>query len=252
MKHKILCSILFCLCFALPACAEFAALERDLTNGSIIYDVTPTSYTGNDGIAITEQTVFEVSGSGYEKTGLTADGNTRLILRYQSEESGVVTFSAQSYVTLEKLTDRSPLASSTQVSTVQVGDKYQASAVLIAPETFPSELEFSSGEFKVTANFTSDDGITASEELTLTLKTPTVVLLHGLFTDNTKTFGTNAGIWPALKKASFDVVGVNYDWSKAPSALISYDNNIFVRNFTDIFDGLNQSGIASTRVDLKS
>ncbi len=240
------------LLLTVPAWGEFVALERDLTNGNIICNFTSTSYTDKNGQALTEQALSQISGAGYSKTGLTADGNTRLILRYQSDSAGVVSFSAPSYFVLENLSDREILTSSTQIQAVQVGGKYQASAVLIAPETFPASLTFPSGNFTVTANFTPDTGSAVSENLNLTLKAPTVVLLHGLFMDNAKTFGhgTNAGVWDALEKASFDVVGVNYDWQKLPRVLISNDNNVFVRSFTDIFDALNESGIASTRLDL--
>ena len=253
LKHKrLFCGIVLSLLLTVPAWGEFVALERDLTNGNIICNFTSTSYTDNNGKALTEQALSQISGSGYTKTGLTADGNTRLILRYQSDSAGVVSFSAPSYFVLENLSNREILTSSTQVQAVRVGSKYQASAVLIAPETFPADLTFPSGNFTVTANFTPDTGSATSENLDLTLRAPTVVLLHGLCMDSAKTFGhgTNIGVWDSLEKASFDVVGVNYDWQKLPRVLISNDNNVFVRNFADIFDALNESGIASTRLDL--
>ncbi|MBR0185787.1 MAG: hypothetical protein IJQ24_07135, partial [Synergistaceae bacterium] len=151
---------------------EFVALERGLTAGRIIRSVSENSYlTGND-TPITEASISALS-SDYGKTGLVADGNTRLILRYQSDTAGTVAFSVSPSIPgsrLERLTDRSEITA--PVPTTSTGSVNQASAVFIAPESWPSALTYPKGTFTVTATFTPTSGTPSTKTLTLTLQAP--------------------------------------------------------------------------------
>ena len=107
--RKYLSLALILSMLAAPAYADFAALERSITSGNIITDVLPGYYLGQDGTALTEASIADLPTEGYSKKGLTADGNTRLILRYQASSAGRVTFTLSenmSATQLESLTVR--------------------------------------------------------------------------------------------------------------------------------------------------
>ena len=109
MKRNILLTALILSLLAVPANADLAVLERGLTSGRIIYSVSDSAYLSKSGKALTESSIAKLSSSDYSKTGLVADGNTRLILRYQSESAGSVTFSVSPEIAgsrLERFTNR--------------------------------------------------------------------------------------------------------------------------------------------------
>ena len=253
--RKVLSLVLVMSILAVPAYADFAALERSASSGNIIYDVSSANYLGQDGSPLTESSIAAITTAGYSKTGLTADGNTRLILRYQASSAGTVTFTLSDNMLgtqLESLVDRQPITGAVRLT--QVGDVYQASAVLIAPETWPSGMNYPRDSFDVTAMFTPDTGESSQEKLTLTLLAPSVVLIHSIFSSNASTFGYDKpdtrGIWYVLNNAGVGVISWNYDASKGPKTIISNDNNPLAHTLTDAFDALNAQGIASTRADI--
>lgn len=255
MRKILLLALIVCL-LAAPAYADFAALERSITSGNIIADVQPGYYLGQDGTALTEASIASYTTEGYSKTGLTADGNTRLILRYQAPSAGSVTFTLSANMSatqLESLTDRQPITA--PVRTTQIGEVHQASAVLTAPETWPSTMDYPRDTFTVTASFIPDNGETVQETLRLTLHAPSVVLIHGTFSNAARAFGydnqgTSSSVWPMLEKAGLSIITWNYDNLKGPKTIISNDKNTLALTLTDAFNALNAQGIASTRADM--
>ena len=253
--RKILSLAFILSLLALPAKAEFSALERGSTAGRIIYSVSEDSYFTKTGQAITESDISSLSSQDYGKTGLVADGNSRLILRYKSSEPGTVAFSVSPSISgsrLERFTDRKEI--SAPISTVSTSNGYQASAVFIAPEAWPSELAYPKGNFTVTATFTPLTGNTVTESLNLTLQAPPIVLIHGVFTKNEKGFGyakgSKTGVWHKLEDAGLTVASWNYDSKKTASALIGSNTNGLANIIADTLNTLNNDGIAATRVDL--
>lgn len=255
----IMRKILWCVCilslFAVPAHAEFSALERGSTAGRIIYSVSGSAYLTKDGSAITEEMISGLSASDYGKTGLIADGNSRLILRYKSDTPGTVAFSVSPSISgsrLETLASRQEITSALTLESTSNG--YQASAVLIAPETWPTTITYPSGNFTVTATFTPENGSETNETKTLTLKAPSVVLIHGAFGDNERMFGyatgSNTGVWRKLESAGLNVASWNYDGTKSPKALIASNTNGLAQLISDTLNKLNADGFAATRVDL--
>ena len=131
--------------------------------------------------------------------GCTADGNSRLILNVQNDKPGTVTFfySDSDGITLERLTDRTKLHSGSAIETCNLKydpdygyrnhkamyyDQHQASAVLIAPESFPHDKNFPSDTFNVRVKFTPDDGSESEEhDLELTIEAAPVIMLPGMF-----------------------------------------------------------------------
>ncbi len=260
MKEGIIMrKILWCVCIlsllAVPANAEFSALERGSTAGRIIYSVSDSAYLTKDGSAITEEMISGLSDTAYGKMGLVADGNSRLILRYQSDTPGTVSFSVSPSISgarLETLTSRQEITSA--LTLVSTSNGYQASAVFIAPETWPDSFSYPKGDFSITATFTPSNGSAKSETLLLSLVAPPVVLIHGAFGDNERMFGyatgKNTGVWRMLENAGLNVASWNYDGTKSPKALISSNTNGLAQVIADTLNGLNAQGIAATRVDL--
>ncbi len=252
--------IMLCVCvlslLAVPAYAnDFAALERGSEAGRIIHSVSDSAYLTKDGGAITESTISGLTSKDYGKSGLVADGNSRLILRYRSDTPGNVAFSVSPSMPgskLEALTTRQTLTGA--VNTVETESGYQASAVFVAPEAWPSNITYPSGNFTVTATFTPTNGSATTESLTLTLMAPPVVLIHGAFGTNEKMFGhgtgSNTGVWYKLENAGLTVASWNYDSVKAPKALIASNTNGLAQIIADTLNKLNSNGFAATRVDL--
>lgn len=260
--RKVLLLILALCVSAVPAYAEFAALERGQTAGRIIYSVSDSAYLAKSGQAITEEAISSLSAdisglssADYGKTGLVADGNSRLILRYKADTAGTVAFSVSPAIEgarLESFTTRQELTA--PLTLVSTSNGYQASAVLVAPETWPENIAYPRGNFTVTAAFTPTNGDTVTENLTLTLQAPPVVLIHGAFTKNEKMFGydssTNSGVWHKLEDAGLTVASWNYDTAKTPKDLVSGDTNGLAQLIADTLNKFNANGIAATRVDL--
>ena len=256
MKRNILLASLLLLLVAVPANADFTALERGLTSGRIIYSVSENSYLSKSGKALTEAAIAKLTSPDYTKTGLVADGNTRLILRYRSSQPGSVAFSVSPDISgsrLELFADRQEI--SAPVSAVNTEDGYQVSAVFIAPETWPANIDYPKGQFTVTAVFTPSNGsASTTESLTLTLQAPPVVLIHGEFSNNEDTFGygngTKSGVWHKLEKTGLTVSSWNYDNKKGPTELIANNSNGLAKVIADTLNSLNADGIAATRADL--
>ena len=156
---------------------------------------------------------------------------------------------------LESLTVRQPLTSA--VRTTHTGNVHQASAVLTAPETWPSGMNYPRDTFTVTATFTPDFGDPVREELTLTLLAPSVVLIHGTFSNSVQAFdydntSNDSGVWRKLENAGLNIIGWDYDGNKDPKTIINNSNNPLAKTLTDAFNALNKSDIASTRADIVS
>ncbi|MBQ4430481.1 MAG: hypothetical protein II877_03175 [Synergistaceae bacterium] len=255
MRKFMLCACVLSL-LAIPAYAnDFTALERGSESGRIIYSVSSSAYLLKDGGVITESTISGLSSKDYAKTGLIADGNSRLILRYRSDTPGNVVFSVSPSIAgskLESLTTRQELTGA--VSTVETESGYQASAVFVAPEAWPTNITYPKGDFTVTATFTPTNGSATTESLTLTLMAPPVVLIHGVFGTNEKMFGhakgTKTGVWHKLENAGLTVASWNYNSKKTPKELVSGNTNGLAQIIAETLNKLNAEGYSATRVDL--
>ncbi|MBQ9574138.1 MAG: hypothetical protein IJR27_02550, partial [Synergistaceae bacterium] len=168
------------------------------------------SYTG----ATTKEYFTEADDALYtyqsypelEALGFTADGNSRLFLRVTPPVSGSVTFIVPSSLgaTLETLSrDRQSKYSLTVRTTEVYSDDFRATAVLTAPESFPSGYNFPSDDFKLTVIFTDNNGSITTEERSLKICAAPVVLIHGLrgSTEGTFNVGKKSGLWYQLTQA---------------------------------------------------
>ncbi|MBR1603655.1 MAG: hypothetical protein IJ667_09465, partial [Synergistaceae bacterium] len=253
----------------LAANLKFEALGSGIKSSErIICDITDTNYIAADGYSLTEQIIADYDYSTYGKLGLTADGNSRLILRLQSDKPGYVFFSMQSIgAGLESLTSRTKLNIYNDFSNFtesfiqtygaraeQAGELgYQYSAVLIAPEKFPSDngKNFPSDNFVVRAVFYADDGSVAVKDIELEIQASPVLLIHG-YRGSSSSFGVGkkSGIWHVLTANNFNVRIYNYDGTKGPTDILARDFNGMFRTLDKIFDEYNSKGIECTRADL--
>lgn len=256
-KISILITAFILSLMVIPAGAnDFSALGRGSSAGRIIHSVSDTAYLTKAGSAITEEMISGLSSADYGRTGLVADGNSRLILRYRSSQQGSVTFSVSPAIPgsrLETFTGRQQVTSA--LNTVSTSNGYQVSAVLVAPEAWPSGIAYPKGDFTVTASFTPSNGEAASSEtLTLTLQAAPVVLIHGAFSNNEKMFGyatgSKTGVWHKLENAGLKVAGWNYDNTKSPKSVITSNSNGLASTIDSTLNALNAQGFEATRVDL--
>ena len=201
--------------------------------------------------SISETTVAEANPNGVK--GIAADGNARIILRARTTQAGNVTFSTTlTGATLETLTPGTSVPSSGITATRISDGVYQASAVLVAPEAYPSNLSFPKDNFTVTATLS---GTTNSVSETLSVNAAPVVLIHGLNSSVEKCYGTDGNpraVKKALMDAGLQTFPCNYNGLQGPSAVIP-ENKYGTVIFQQVVNALNsfyEKGIACTRVDL--
>ena len=119
----------------------------DRTASCAICDMDERFYYDSDGNSIKEENFSSEYYSQFFKAGFTADGNSRLIIRAQTDCPGHVTFSLTDDIgaTFEQLTNRTNKSTgSLRVATTELNSElYQASAVLVAPESFPNNKKIS-------------------------------------------------------------------------------------------------------------
>lgn len=229
---------------------SIAALERSGfgTDGLIIHNMTDDSYLNYSGNPITESDIYGKPYTDYGKLGLAADGNSRLILRVQTDTPGTVSFSGYDEIgaKLEALTTRTEISASNQLDTSEIGyELYQVSAVLVAPESFPAGKKFPSDTFKVHVKFTDKDGEITEDDLELELHAAPVLLIPGMFNDAVKTFGgkSASGIWPQLRKSGFTVGRWNYYGAVSPSEALKGNYNSLYLRLWDMFDSMLRRGL---------
>ena len=238
---------------------SIAALEREDSSwpNFLIGAMTDRSYLNPSGFQLTETDIFTLSYSYSVKSGLAADGNSRIILRVQTDKPGKASFSINENIgaKLESLS-RKKLSVSDQLSTTELDtDIYQVSAVLIAPERCPPKKKFPSDTFKVHVKFTDKDGEITEDDLELRIEAAPVVLIHGLRDEGANCFGVtkNTGIWHSLTAAGFRDIRIwNYDGSRGPTEILSgvgAANGLFT-TLCEVFEKYFKRGIVCTRADL--
>lgn len=248
--------------------ASLESAYREVWGHGLICGMTENSYLDWDGNHLTESDIEFIWGS---QKGLTADGNSRIIIRALTDKPGTVSFSLNDDIgaKLESLS-REELTASTNLNTTGTSASrsifpkiYQVSAVLVAPERFPESklIDFPSSTFKVHVKFTDEDGETFEEDLELKIEAAPVILIpgemdsHGWFLtswgDAGRTFGhnNNSGIWRELLDIGFNkehiaVFDYNSTTSTKDNAKGLYDC------LKNMFDTYAQEGIVCTKADV--
>ncbi len=262
------------------------ALERGgFGTDNIICDMTSSYYIDYQGHQLTEPTIAQYNYGTYGKLGFTADGNSRLILRVQTDKPGYATFQFDKDIgaTLETL-QRSEINSTSQVRTFQVGildeeeGGHQISIVMIAPETFPENKQFPSDTFKVHVNFYADDGTKEERDIELKIEAAPVFLIPGMINPGgftnisgfasffasivnpgnaSHTFGLNqkigVGIYQELLNRDFKKEHIalwDHNGRQGIQKLLENDFNDFFNALTGMFYRYAQEGIVCTKADV--
>lgn len=245
----------------------------DFWINSIIYGMTDNSYLGGDGNPLTESAIRYCDYIWHGKEGLTADGNSRLIIRAQTDKPGTVSFSLKDDIGLKlESLSRSELTASAQLDTTEFdSDIHQVSAVLIAPERFPEDKNFPSDTFKVHVKFTDEDGEITEDDLELRIEAAPVILIPGMFNpggftnvfavasvlasavnpgDSQHTFGF---IQQELLSRGFKKEHIAF-WDhggrKGIKNLIGHDYNHLFTILANMFESYAKEGIVCTKADV--
>ncbi|MBR0094169.1 MAG: hypothetical protein IJP91_02710 [Synergistaceae bacterium] len=258
----------------LAASMDVAVLERgrptdgyskySLRAAGIIGGISSSgAYVDSSGNPVTEASLSSL-GDVFTKSGFTADGNTRLILRAKTTKSGTVTFTIPEELggTLENLARSMKSSTTVSVATTEVDDEkypYQASAVLIAPKDYPYPDRWPSATFSVGISFTDPEGDKLETSKGLFVQAVPVVLIHGFTRGSTvvSTFGnkhTDKGIRGKLNEAGMKnfVFECNYNGAYGPRTNIplNTENTQIFQQIATAIRSVYLNKIACTRVDL--
>lgn len=239
---------------------------------NLLGDATTSTYKTEDGRAMTEGIVSQISPM-FEKKGLTSDGNTRLLLRFQTKipSTGILLrfpYMQEQGFRLEKL-DKTPLTSTAEFGYVPAEDVgngiWQATAVLIPPDEwkpFYNPMEYMQHDFAIDTYLVEPFGETIDEYLVhdferhwLSLHPNPIVMVHGLWGD-IGTFGKEAGDlntynWLSGTYKSWMLSEFTYrdlglegldEWNAKPDE--------FPNHLKKIFAQYNQYRIACTQADI--
>lgn len=240
---------------------DISVLERGTSAatsnfGGLLSRIINGQYTDYRAAPLNEASISGISSANFSKTGFTADGNTRLMLRVQTSKPGTVTFSvpAELKAVLENLSRSSKSNSSVSIRTEQITDSLcQATAILTAPADYPSSMNFPAADFDCSVRFTADDGSVTTKTLSLSINAAPVVFIHGIFGESASAFGKgeDKGIWHILNQAGVRTYFWNYDNMTGPNDVIpAGKTSMLYGKIVSIFQDYHSRGLACTRVDL--
>jgi pimeloyl-ACP methyl ester carboxylesterase len=250
----------------LVASIEAIGLEIDVIDaGRLVTEVTDTSNLTQAGHDLAESDISVLGDPGNaRRIGFVADGNARLLLRVQTTVQKEIEFSIPSHIgaTLEGLGRNKPANGA--VLTIPVanvvdisGEKFQATAVLIAPERFPGQANEREVEFDITVRVKNTDGTDATSKLEkIRIRRAPVVLIHGLWADagswtDDKWVGADEGMRPALEKSElFRVRTFNYDNWRGPSETMTEREVGLAAEISLLCRNENNDKFACTRSDI--
>ncbi|MBR0222539.1 MAG: Ig-like domain-containing protein [Synergistaceae bacterium] len=186
--------------------------------------------------------------SDYGKFGFTADGNSRIILRVRTDAPGSVTFSMPGNnlgIGIEALTNRADLNSGGSVAAYEIEDGvYQASAVLIAPETFPSGKNFPSDSFAVVVTFYGSDGSVKTGMIELKIEAAPVILIPGFSGSLTR-----SAVFSGLTANNFNKSHI-YEYKYSQFKYFDETCAGLDKLLTNIFRSYAQYGLVCTKADI--
>ncbi|MBR0069655.1 MAG: hypothetical protein IJP97_04090, partial [Synergistaceae bacterium] len=226
-------------------------------------------YRDGNGSRITENTLANITApEPYIRKGYTADGNTRLIIRVQHNRPGIVYFDVGSeFGTLEDI-NRNKINAGIPIPTteIQKGKLYQASAVLVAPESFPLNSNGNDGfpkrDFELKVKFKcgcGDSNCTCKDEekpVNLEIHATPVIFIHGIYGTFAGTFIGKKGVFRKLYDNDVMISYWNYENTEGPTNQIIAKVNDgghsgLFRVLTGIFRRmLIQHNAACTRADI--
>ena len=184
--------------------------------------------------------------------GAVADGATKVLLKYIAEAPGAVVFTEYNGVTGDSLV---PLGSSSNtaatnqqvsVPTELINGQNVAYALYTVPESLDTTMEAQQYSHKAvqhnvsfTASYTATDNSVEESVTSLTLQSPPVLLVHGLWDDATG-FLQKTGPFSQLKNFNFQIYIADYS---------NFNNASFEANETALLDNHNGSAIGDKEAE---
>ena len=220
---------------------------------SIIYDpMFPRALglSGADGSLPIDALAFEREGES--RTGVIADGVTKLIFKYRVDSPEVVRFELSSKEGAVRAPGEPDFSfRATSVPRIGLDGEYYAFAIYEAPEISESVLGNGLPFESISVSVDRDSGL--FESIVLELQRPPVLLVHGLW-------DSEAG-WdwfaPRLSDLGFDVFRVSYPNFSSFHPEIPIPVNLPVSAVADrivnhVLPSMRDAGIAATQVDVIS
>jgi len=188
--------------------------------------------------------------------GATADGATKLLLHFEANAPGRVYFSEANGLPggiLSRVDSGSPPTEVSTIDTSQFPDlpvpsKHVSFALYTVPESIDSNETTHIVTF--TADYTPDDNNlqSISEQTTLDLVRPPVLLVHGTWSDPGTWSDNITGTRQKLLNAEFKIRSV--DWESLNAKNYAAKRDIFWRDINDLREEYHGSLVAFTRADV--
>ena len=149
-----------------------------------------------------------------ERTKAVADGVTQILVKFTTDQSGLVSFEKRDDLKTDRgsLTQQDGAGSAENLQTIREGSNFVAFALY----TVPKQLPGAEAKVKFVVKFAADAGGSATRSRELGLVRPPVVLVHGLWSNPDGAFPDNgAGVRSFLKGAGFKIGVADYSGSNA-------------------------------------
>ena len=201
-----------------------------LNTNLIVANANNNITTGVMAGSLTEQQVFEGSVASARLRGFVADGNARLLLVMQTNfrrdlEIRVPSDTGMQLTQINKqpITGNTIAVSASELVEVTPG-LFQKTIVLIAPERFRGLSNEPQIEFDLDIRVVNNNGSNAATlPQTILVQRAPVVLIHGLWADNStwrSEDDPNVGVLPELQRQNFQVTTFGYDGTRGPSETV--------------------------------
>jgi pimeloyl-ACP methyl ester carboxylesterase len=222
------------------------------------YDASHVDFSDN---AVGPVDVARLTSDTQVCTGAAADGATKILLRYTASASGTVAFTDAGSVSGDSLR---AISATTQL----INGQYVAFALYTVPESLDGTPEglanpghFVQHSVSLQAVFTPTGGAALpAVALPLTLESPPIVLIHGLWSSANDTWNKAGGVRDALVAAGY-VANPNapnrslflVDYSATNTASLDVNQAVLLLNTGGIntaHQAYQGRGVAMTRVDV--
>ena|GEM_PF-6376366 len=176
---------------------------------SLIFSFDDKGYRNAKGHVLTEKDIFRLpADSSFKRDGITADGNTRLLLRAQlspippgvninnlEAEFSILSMNETPMdISLESLSREQRGNGTIKIKFTRVEDGvFQATAVLVAPE-YMKETNNDDVRFVATVSVTGAEGEHFAQTQALRICQPPVVLIHGLWGSPRESWGKRVSV----------------------------------------------------------
>ncbi|MDX8376665.1 MAG: choice-of-anchor U domain-containing protein [Mariprofundales bacterium] len=199
---------------------------------------------------LTEEKIKPIDQKLYARRGYVADGNSRLLLRAQSNQEQAIQFTI-SNGQLQSL-DGSQQGETITIASTKVADGlYQATTIVLAHDIFPEKENVQNVSIQVQASINAN----ILQKQTLNIRRAPVLLVHGLWGSDSSWrevswLGQVSGLKPWLEEKYYNVGTVEYPNWQGPSQTMLPDSRLISNAINSLCQSENQEQIACTRANV--